>query len=240
MKAACMELPVPGHQELTVVVKRSARAKRLTLRVGRVDGKAHLTLPGRTPLREAEAFIARQAIWLAKAVAARPTTSRPAIGGTIPFRGEQLPLLQGSRGPAKRNDEGILCPPDPTLLGPRLAALLKAEARNALTAASHHYATQLGVTFNKITLRDTRSRWGSCTSRGDLMYSWRLIMAPVEVLEYVAAHEVAHLRYMDHSPRFWATVESLMPGYHPRREWLKQNGAGLLAWDFKGAEAKDT
>ena len=87
--------------------------------------------------------------------------------------------------------------------------------------------------FTALALRDTRSRWGSCTHEGRLMYSWRLAMAPPEVLDYVAAHEVAHLAHMDHSPRFWAAVATLMPGYAPRRAWLRRNGADLMAWSFR-------
>jgi predicted metal-dependent hydrolase len=90
----------------------------------------------------------------------------------------------------------------------------------------------LGLPFGRVTLRDTRSRWGSCTSAGDLMFSWRLIMAPSAVLDYVVAHEVAHLAEMNHSDRFWAQVERLFPDHAAPRAWLRRNGAGLHAWDF--------
>ena len=84
-----------------------------------------------------------------------------------------------------------------------------------------------------IALRDTRSRWGSCTAQGRLMFSWRLAMAPDGVLDYVAAHEVAHLAHMNHAPAFWAEVGRLMPDWTARRDWLRRNGAALQAWQFR-------
>jgi predicted metal-dependent hydrolase len=105
-------------------------------------------------------------------------------------------------------------------------------ARDRLVAASEHYADLLGRPFGKVSLRDTRSRWGSCTSEGNLMYSWRLILAPVDVLNYVAAHEVSHLAEMNHSQAFWSEVERLMPGYAAPRKWLKQHGAELHRFQF--------
>ncbi|GFE63244.1 hypothetical protein KIN_03180 [Litoreibacter roseus] len=111
-------------------------------------------------------------------------------------------------------------------------ALLKVTARDRLASASQKHAETLGRPFHKITLRDTRSRWGSCTSQGNLMYSWRLILAPPEVLDYVAAHEVAHLAHMDHSQRFWTAVGGLCPGYQTPRAWLRRNGATLHRYQF--------
>ena len=112
-------------------------------------------------------------------------------------------------------------------------AFLKHEARTALAPAVDHHAASLGVTPARLTLRDTRSRWGSCTARGDLMFSWRLIMAPPEVLDYVAAHEVAHLVEMNHSRAFWDTVARTCPGFEEPRRWLKQNAEALHRFRFR-------
>ena len=122
----------------------------------------------------------------------------------------------------------------PQKTGPKVEAFLKVMARDRLVEASARYAAMAGREMGKVTLRDTRSRWGSCTGRGDLMYSWRLIMAPPEVLDYVAAHEVAHLVHLDHSADFWALVERLCPGYAPQKSWLKRHGAGLHRFRFRG------
>ena len=106
-------------------------------------------------------------------------------------------------------------------------------AQARLAAASDRHAATLGRPFTAIALRDTRSRWGSCTADGRLMYSWRLAMAPPEVLDDVAAHEVAHLAHMDHSPRFWSVVETLCPGWPAHRRWLREHGGALQGWQFR-------
>ena len=102
-------------------------------------------------------------------------------------------------------------------------------------AAVDRHAAGLGRSAGRIRLADPRARWGSCTASGDLMFSWRLIMAPVDVLDYVVAHEVAHLAELNHSPRFWAVVRRLCPGYEPARDWLRRHGAELHRHDFSAA-----
>lgn len=126
----------------------------------------------------------------------------------------------------------LLLPQGEDRIGARLQAFLKATARDALATSADNHAARLGRTYGRLTLRDTRGRWGSCTSRGDLMFSWRLIMAPDPVLDYVAAHEVAHLVQMNHSPEFWAVVERLYPDHAAARDWLRANGSALHAFRF--------
>jgi predicted metal-dependent hydrolase len=113
-----------------------------------------------------------------------------------------------------------------------VAAFLRALARDRLAAASDRHAARLGRGFGRLTLRDTRSRWGSCSSAGDLMFSWRLVMAPPEVLDYVAAHEVAHLAHMHHGPAFWAEVRRLYGDHRAARGWLRREGAALHRFRF--------
>ncbi len=117
--------------------------------------------------------------------------------------------------------------------GAHVEGLLKAHARDRLADASERYARQVARPIKRISLRDTRSRWGSCSSAGALMYSWRLIMAPPDVLDYVAAHEVAHLCEMNHSSRFWELVEKLCPDYASHRVWLRREGASLHRYRFR-------
>jgi len=123
-------------------------------------------------------------------------------------------------------------PADGRPAGPRLAAFLKATARDRLAALCDSHAAVLGKQFGRITLRDTRSRWGSCSSQGDLMFSWRIAMAPPEVIDYLAAHEVAHLARMDHSPAFWTIVARLCPGHAAARAWLRREGDRLQRVKF--------
>ncbi|TFL18350.1 M48 family metallopeptidase [Jannaschia formosa] len=224
-------IALPGLPGVTVAIRRSGRARRLSLRVGRTDGAVTLTLPARTPLAEGRAFVAAQAGWIARQVAAAPTPRRVAIGGVVPLLGREVPVVAGQGRAARWTGTEIAVPEDPQA-GTRVQALLREMARSHLTEAVDRHAAAIGRSAGRITLRDTRSRWGSCTSRGDLMFSWRLVMAPAEVLDYVAAHEVAHLVHMDHSPRFWAQVGAICPDWKPRRDWLRREGAGLHAIRF--------
>lgn len=227
MTRAPLSLPdLPG---VAVHLRRSARARRFSLRVSRVDGAVTLTLPARAPLAEAAAFARGQTEWLRATLAQLPAQRRPVFGALLPFEGVEL-RLQAAPVAAPRAEGGLLLlPPGEERLEARLLAFLKHCARIRLQAATERHAAALGRPFRRITLRDTRSRWGSCAADGSLSYSWRLIMAPPEVLDYVAAHEVAHLAEMNHSPAFWAVVARLCPGYAAHRAWLKRHGAQLQA-----------
>lgn len=219
-----------GNPPIEVRLKRNPRAKRLTLRLSRTDGAATLTLPTRAPLREAEAFARKQEGWLRTQLSKLPDVTPLVHGGTIPYKGRPL-IIEAAAGKSVRvEDDRILVGGPHT--GPRLQAFVKTGARNALVPAVEKYAARIERPFNRITLRDTRSRWGSCSAEGNLMFSWRLVMAPPVVLEYVAAHEVAHLLEMNHSQDFWDVVHFLMPDYQNHRNWLRQNGAGLHVINF--------
>ena len=126
----------------------------------------------------------------------------------------------------------LVLPGPAAQVGPRVAGFLREAARRACLAATERHAAALGARVGRISLRDPRGRWGSCNATGDLMYSWRLALAPAAVLDYVVAHEVAHLVEMNHSPRFWAVVRRLCPGHDVPRAWLRRHGAELHAWDF--------
>jgi predicted metal-dependent hydrolase len=154
------------------------------------------------------------------------------IGGTITVEGRVLNIVAGPVRTAKLAGETVLVPNDPTRVSARLVALLKVLAQDRLLAASDRYAMALGRPHIGISLRDTKSRWGSCSPEGKLMYSWRLIFAPPAVLEYVAAHEVAHLAEMNHGPRFWSTLKRLMPDYEVPMRWLKRHGQDLHLMQF--------
>ncbi|MGR3484995.1 MAG: M48 family metallopeptidase [Paracoccaceae bacterium] len=211
-----------------VTVRRHARARRMTLRVGTVDGAAVLTLPPRARLAEGAAFARSRARWIAAQRARAPDVVRVRPGARLSVLGETLDVVAGPRA---RIDGGRMVVPAGTP-GASAAGLVRARARVALTAACGRHAAALGRAHGRITLRDTRSRWGSCTARGDLNFSWRLALGPVEVLDYVAAHEVAHLAHMDHSPAFWAVCERLCPDWRAHRAWLRAHGAGLMAVRF--------
>ncbi len=230
-----------GTPEIAVVLRRSGQARRLSLRVSGLDGRVTLTLPKSLRLQDALEFLQERESWLRAAVTRVPEMSPVGIGQEIMLHGKIVRITQGT-GP-RLGVEGaqLLVPPDPTgtRTALRVATYLKASARAALVPASERYAAALGRPIGAIALRDTRSRWGSCTAQGRLMYSWRLIMAPPEVLHYVAAHEVAHLEHMDHSRNFWACVAQLMPEYKQHRHWLRDNGALLHSYCFTSRPCAD-
>lgn len=231
-RRADLERTVILDDGTAVNLRRAVRARRLTLRVSRRDGTVTLTLPTRLPQAEALAFLQERRDWLSRALAGIELPQAVAFGAALPVEGRPLTLTPAPlRAPRVEGDALLLPGTRPAAV--TAAAFLRTLAQARLTAASDHHAGRLGRRFTAITLRDTRSRWGSCTHEGRLMYSWRLAMAPPEVLDYVAAHEVAHLAHMDHSAAFWATVARLCPTFEQPRAWLRQNGATLQAWQFR-------
>jgi hypothetical protein len=225
---------LPGQPEVVVRVRRSSRARRLSLRISRLDGQVTLTLPTGVRFREAEAFAAERARWIRGHLADLPDEVVPLPGAAIPFEGRMLPIEAAPRRGVAIREDRILVPDTRVETTPaRLAAVLKHAARDRLVEASARHAAAVGCAFGKVTLRDTRSRWGSCSAQGNLMYSWRLVMAPPEVLDYVAAHEVAHLVHMDHSAAFWRQCERLFPDHKAQRRWLREEGGGLHRYRFR-------
>ncbi len=213
---------------------RSARARRFTLRLGLPGHAPVLTLPSETDIRSAECFLEANRDWLRRALDRQPARTLIKDGTMIPIEGKlvRIRVVDGKRSPPELEDDHL------TLRGvgaegARVAAWLRTRARDLLLPAARSYARQLGKRVESITLRDTTSRWGSCSSRGALSFSWRLAMAPRHVLEYVAAHEAAHLREMNHSKRFWSLVDELRPGFDVSRDWLRREGRTLHAYDFK-------
>jgi len=219
-------LTLEGNPPIEVTLRHSARARRLSLRVSRLDGRVTLTLPRNAPQREGIAFLQTKEAWLRSHLQSMKPATRVKLGDTVPFRGRATPVVLGAGRRARIAADRI----EVTAAMPATAqvkALMRHAARDALAQASDRYAAQLGQSYTRLSLRDTRSRWGSCTSQGGLMYSWRLIMAPPAVLEYVAAHEVAHLVEMNHQPAFWEVVEGLCPGFEQHRRWLRTEGDQL-------------
>ncbi|WP_319825076.1 SprT family zinc-dependent metalloprotease [Thalassovita sp.] len=223
---------LPGNPPIQVVLRRSARARRISLRVSGLDGRVVLTVPKRVRVAEALDFAQEKADWIRAHLSQQPDLVPVATGALLPVEGRmrRIAPIPGRRVHLTPDMLGV--PGPETGVPARLTGYLRELARDRLVAASDLYAARLGRPYSGVTLRDTRSRWGSCSSRGGLNYSWRLIMAPPEVLSYVAAHEVAHLAQMNHSPAFWATVEQIHGPYDHPRHWLRQNGSQLHRYRF--------
>lgn len=227
-----------GAERYRVAIKRVSRARRFTLRVRAATLDAVLTMPAGGTLRAAKTFAERHAAWIGDRLKTLPRKIPFAVGSTIPFRGAELPIVassglraaafldvglrpDGSHGPVLR------VAGTPAEQHRRVTAFLQAEARRDLEAAVRRHAAAVGRPVRTVTLRDTRSRWGSCSARGALNFSWRLVMAPPVVLDYLAAHEVAHLVHLDHSPAYWAVAARLAPELPAAEAWLRAHGAAL-------------
>ena len=221
-------------RDLTVSVRRNPRAKRLILRVDAVSGQPVVTLPARTSLEQGAAFLRKHIDWLEHRLGTAVAPVAFLDGAVFMLRGEPCRIVhRGGRGLARFRsgpETGELSVTgDVAHLSRRVTDFLKREARGDFTAAVERHTARLGKPHAGLRIGDARSRWGSCTAKGVLTFSWRLILAPPYVLDYLAAHEVAHLAEMNHGPRFWALVRRLDPDHDQARQWLRLNGAGLHA-----------
>lgn len=221
--------------KVAVAVRRSGQARRMTLRVRSATRDVTLTLPDGASSAAALDFIERHVGWIEQRLARLPERIPFEPGELLPLRGvaHRIVSRDGIRGlvriePALRGGEPCLAVYGLPAHAPRrIADYLKREARVDLLEAVGRHAAALGVSVGRIVVKDTTSRWGSCSATGDLSFSWRLVLAPAYVLDYLAAHEVAHRREMNHGPRYWAHVARLAPDYERSEAWLKAHGATL-------------
>jgi predicted metal-dependent hydrolase len=221
-------------EAVVVPVRRSARARRMILRMDAARGGPLLTLPAAGSLAEARRFLDAHSGWLASRLASLPE-ARPFADDTVfPLRGEACRIVhQSGRGLIRLevtpDERCVIVPGAAAHLPRRLGDWLRGEARGDLAAAVSVHAATIGASISALRVGDAKSRWGSCTRRGVLSFSWRLILAPPFVLDYLAAHEVAHLGEMNHGPAFWRLVARLDPEFENARAWLKRHGPGLHA-----------
>ena len=227
-------LTTPGL-DAPVLVRRNPRARRLSLSVNEARRGAVLTVPRNTSLEEAGNFLAQHFAWLQKRLSALPHPAPFVDGSVVPLRGSNH-VLRFTPNARKRGvvwietqtDLPHICVAGAIEHAPRrLKDWLKRQAREELSERCAVHAAFLGVKPGRIAVRDQSTRWGSCSPGGVLSFSWRLILAPAHVLDYLAAHEVAHLREMNHSARFWELVRETCPAMDEAKAWLKQNGAQL-------------
>ncbi len=223
---------IPGTPPVSVALRRSSRARRISLRVSRLDGKVTLTIPSSVSEREAMAFAFEKQDWLRKQVAQQPETVVVSHGASVPVAGRPRLIVPGEGRSVRLGSDELAVPGKPEQVARKVQGFLKELARHRLAEAVDHYGTRLGCQPTKLTLRDTRSRWGSCSSAGALMFSWRLVMAAPDVLDYVAAHEVAHLKEMNHSQAFWNEVTIIHGPYEAPRRWLRDHGQELHRYQF--------
>lgn len=210
------------------------RARHVSVRIDPTRREAIATAPTKRHLKHAAQFAAERAGWIAQELSRLPKGVTLAPGSFVFFRGVEHELkLERGRGSARIEPDlipRIVVPcPDPALFESRLLRFFKDQAREELIDRVATHAVTLDVKPVKIQVKELRSRWGSCSVDGVLSFSWRVILAPPFVLDYLAAHEVAHLREMNHSRRFWAQVKRCMPDFERGREWLHEHGCALHA-----------
>ena len=237
-----------GGEIYRIRVRRTASAKRFTLRIRTAARDIVLTMPARASFRHGKSFAERHGAWIGAKLRHLPEKIGFEPGDSVPLRGVPHRIALAPR--LREAGAVIAGPPEPAGGDPvlwvrgdaaftprRVQDFLIREARRDLTTAVGRHAARLGVKVRRITLRDTTSRWGSCSASGGLNFSWRLILAPPFVLDYLAAHEVAHLVHMNHSDAFWAIVGRLSPDVAAAEAWLKAEGPGLLRFSAGGKSA---
>jgi predicted metal-dependent hydrolase len=213
-----------------LTVRRSALARRMRLAVDPRDGAVKLTLPRRAAIGPALKWAESQRAWVERALAKLPAQETLGPGSVIPFEGVDLQIewrAGGSRTVKREGDRLIVGGPE-EMVKARVLRWLRAEAARVLEAETRKVAARAGVTVGRVRVGDPRSRWGSCSSSGDIAYSWRLILMPPAVREATVVHEVAHRLHMHHGPEFHDEVERLL-GRAPKTEraWLKAHGAAM-------------
>ena len=226
-----MQIFLSDYPTIGATLRRSRQAKRLSLRISSLDGRITITGPHFVPESTFQDFLDSKAEWI---LVNYKHIERIIVddGASVPMLGKPHVIRTTNMRKISVVDDQILVPQHRSSIGAQVKGVLKSLARDHLAQASDHYAQRLGHSYQGLRLRDTRSRWGSCSSDGYLMYSWRLVMAPRDVLNYVAAHEVAHLVEMSHAKSFWSVVHHIFGDYEQPRNWLRTSGNQLHRYDF--------
>lgn len=219
---------------VSITIKRHARARRFILKYDPRSARFKLTIPPRATFKAAVEFAHAHVDWIEKQHQKAPEPTHLVPGSTIPLRGtDHIIRHTGLKRGTVRADTGGDRTPTIWVSGGeahsarRIGDWLKDQARQDLVHSVDRYAALLALKPKRIAVRDQSSRWGSCSTSGTLSFSWRLILAPEFVLDYVAAHEVAHLKHMDHSAAFWALVNTAIPEMNRAKSWLRTNGQNL-------------
>ena len=237
-------LPVEAREHtvagrtLPLRIVENERARRLTLRIDAGGQGLRITVPPGLRQGEVEKFLLRHQGWLEQRLAKVPERPQVRPGIKIPFRGVPHLIVHepGKRGTVSveggASGPCLIVHGDRLHLPRRIADFLKREAKHEIEALVAGHTATIGKSAKTIRFRDTSSRWGSCTSNGTLSFSWRIMMAPPPVINYLVAHEVAHLKEMNHGPKFWRLCEKLCPDTDRCKDWLKRNGGALQAIGF--------
>lgn len=221
-----------GEQAIPLLMRQSRRARCLSVRIGPAEDAVELVLPRGVSLREGLRFVEEKSGWILTNLALRPPRIPFASGAVIPYLGRDHAIEHHpeARGGVWREEGRICVSGHADFLPRRVRDWLKREALKVLTERAQAKAALMGRPIKRISLRDPTSRWGSCAADGSINFSWRLLLAPESVLDYVVAHEVAHLVHHNHGRRFWRLVAMLTIEVEEPREWLRRHGERLLRY----------
>ena len=219
-------------RSVPLVFQQNQRARRINMRLDYGSSRIVVVLPKRTTRDEGKRFVLSNKEWIAERLDQLPETVPFEHGAVIPFLGldHRIRHRPTARGVVWCEDQEIHVAGHEIHLPRRVSDWLKLEARREIEARAYAKAELVGKKIKRITIRDTKSRWGSCTSEGELSFSWRLIFAPRHVMDYVISHEIAHLREMNHGPRFWKLCGELCRTVNASRDWLEENGTELYRY----------
>ncbi|KQZ19439.1 hypothetical protein ASD50_08175 [Mesorhizobium sp. Root552] len=229
---------VVAGRTLPLRIVENNRARRLTLRIDAGGQGLRITVPPGLRRGEVEKFLHRHQGWLEQRLAKVPDRPQVRPGIKLPLYGVPHMIVHepGKRGTVSvgsdENGPTLVIHGERVHLPRRLTDYLKREARREIGALVERHTAKVGRKAKAVRFKDTSSRWGSCTSDGNLSFSWRIMMAPRPVINYLVAHEVAHLKEMNHGPKFWKLCEELCPDTERCRAWLKKNGSALQAIQF--------
>jgi len=222
-----------GANFAEVFPRKSRLARKIIIRISKRKG-VELIVPTRVSLKRALDFLYTKESWILQKFkeCQNRAGSHFESGAEVPILDRKYTIIYSDklRGITKIEGENLVVSGLPEHVDRKVKKFLKEMAKNEITARANIDAAKLGVRFSNITVRDTTTRWGSCSASGGLSFSWRLIMAPRFVLEYVVAHEVSHLREMNHSQKFWDVVASIYPNHKQARQWLKAHGEVLHSY----------
>lgn len=220
------------HLDFELRVVQSARAKRLTLRIDEQARLPVLTVPRRCSEKRALEFVESHRDWITNMLARLPQSKKIADTALISFFGQNLTVChrpEQRAGVYIENHQLIVCG-SKEFIHRRVIDFLKKQAHDRLFELSNAKAKLIGCHVNSVCIKDTKSRWGSCSSKSNINYNWRIVLAPAYVINYLISHEVAHLAHQDHSAAFWDCVASLCPDYKEGRRWLKVKGRELYQY----------
>lgn len=214
-------------------ISKSGKSRKMTLKIDRKRREVHLTLPLFCSAKSAQAFVSEHREWIEDNMAGLPQIKRFADGDVISLFGQEVKIchVPNSLQAVLWENNTLQTGGEAVFLHRRIRDFIKKEAKKIFMRKSQTFAAQIDCRVMSVAIKDTTSRWGSCSTLNNINYNWRVALAPEYVIDYLMAHEVAHLKYRDHSPAFWRCVKELYPGASLGRAWLKEHGNELYLYE---------